>query len=85
MPTPLIVATIQTILASHNPLEEDPGGLYETCEELAGCDVNALLDRVRSVPEIRVKEHVGSQRALEMTRRAVELAGYRFTRPPKAL
>lgn len=36
MPTPAVITAIRAILAAHNQLEEGPGGLYETCDELAG-------------------------------------------------
>lgn len=53
-PTHAIVATIRGILESHNPLEEEPGGIYEVCEHLAGADADDLLARMRAVPPPRV-------------------------------
>jgi len=78
VPTPVagIVGMIRTILEDHNPLEEGAGGLYEICEAVAGSEVDALLDRLRAVPEVRLARHADSRRALESTRQAVERAGY---------
>ena len=33
-PTAKVVAAIQAILKLHNPLEEDPGGMYDQCDDL---------------------------------------------------
>lgn len=62
-PTHEIVATIRRVLSEHNPLEEDPGGLYEVCERLAGTEVDALVARVRARPEVRQARYVDSPRA----------------------
>ena len=80
-PTPnaQIVATIRAVLKAHNPIEEDPGGLYETCEELADTELDPLLDRLRTVPEVRLAPHSDSPRALESMREAVRRAGYRLS------
>lgn len=77
-PTRSIIATIQQILAAHNPVEEDPGGLYDTCEKLAGAELDALLDRLQAVPEVKVAEHSDSERALASMRETVARAGYRM-------
>ncbi|HET8934132.1 MAG TPA: hemerythrin domain-containing protein [Polyangiales bacterium] len=62
-PTHEILATIRTILIEHNPLEEDPGGLYELCEQLAGADLGALVERVKNTPEVPVATHFDGPRA----------------------
>jgi hypothetical protein len=64
-PTHEIVATIRDILNEHNPLEEDPGGLYQQCEELAGADIDALVERVKASPEVPVAKHYDGPRAHE--------------------
>lgn len=67
VPTPnrAIVATIGEILDGHNQLEEGPAGLYETCEELAEGEVDALLGRLRAVPAVPVAPHVDGPRVHE--------------------
>jgi Hemerythrin HHE cation binding domain len=77
-PTPQMIATLRTILDAHNPVEEGPGGLYETCETLAGTEMNALLERLRAVPEVKLAPLSDSPRALESMKQAVERAGYRL-------
>jgi hypothetical protein len=75
-PTPQIVAAIRTILASHNALEEGPGGVYEVCEELAGTEAEALLASLQAAPEVPVNAHVDGPRTMEAARRALARAGY---------
>jgi hypothetical protein len=75
-PTPAIVAAIRTILKSHNPIEEGPGGLYEECEALAGAEVDTILAQLRNAPEARVAAHIDPSKIIEATRRAVKQAGY---------
>lgn len=64
-PTHEILTTISEVLDEHNPLEEDPGGLYQLCEELVGADVEALVERVKRVPEVPVAKHFNGPRAHE--------------------
>jgi hypothetical protein len=75
-PTPQILAAIRAILASHNPLEEGPGGVYEVCERLAGSEAGALLARLRVAPEVAVSTHVDGPVVRKATRRAVARAGF---------
>jgi hypothetical protein len=62
-PTPEILAVIRDILEGHNQLEEQPAGVYELCEELAGTQAGALLGRLRAVPEVKVARHFDGPRA----------------------
>lgn len=64
-PTHEIIETIRSILDQHNPLEEDPGGLYEICEQLSGSDADGLLARLRAVAAVRVAAHVDGPRVHE--------------------
>ncbi|MDX1412379.1 MAG: hemerythrin domain-containing protein, partial [Nitrospirales bacterium] len=56
MPTPTrpIIDLIQTILHSHNLLEEGPGGVYEQCEETQGVEIEKLLTHLHEVPDVSV-------------------------------
>jgi len=75
-PTAAIASAIRTILERHNALEEGPGGVYETCERLAGPEVQELFAALIAAPEVSVNRHVDSPVVLEATRRAVLRAGY---------
>ncbi len=74
-PTPDVIATLRVVLSSHNPLEEEPGGLYETCEEVAGNEVDALLANLRAAPEVPVASHVDGPKVLSAVRRSLARTG----------
>lgn len=75
-PTPRVISAIRAILKLHNPGEEDPGGVYEGCEELAGAEADQILRHLQEAPEVRVLPHVDSPFVVEAARRALERAGY---------
>lgn len=81
VPTPdhALVAEIRALLHSHDAREEGPGGLYETCERLAGDEVSELLERVRRAPSVPAAPHfdgVGAKRTA-----AGALRGHGLTEP----
>ena len=75
-PTAAIAATIRRILEGHDRLEEDPGGVYEACEALAGDGAAALLERLRAVPAPRVSAHQSGPRVDAGVRAALARAGH---------
>jgi hypothetical protein len=77
-PTAPLVAAIRAILKAHNPIEEDPGGIYDQCEALAGAEGEQILRRLQNYSEVKVVPHVDSPFVMEATRRAVARAGYDF-------
>jgi hypothetical protein len=85
VPTPTlgIIATLREILEKHNPIEEGAGGLYEICQSLAGSEEEPLLDQLQSAREVRVAPHAEGPFVIEAMRRAVERAGYEFSRELK--
>jgi hypothetical protein len=80
IPTPkaAVIAGIRGILKEHNVLEEGPGGLYETCDELAGAEAAHLLARLQAAPEVAVLPHSDTPTVMSTVRRAMERAGYTF-------
>jgi hypothetical protein len=73
-----IVATMRDILAGHNALEEDPGGLYAACDRLLASDADAIVGEMASCPDVRVSPHNDGPAVLSSLRRALERAGYRL-------
>ena len=69
-PTVPVISAIRAILELHNPIEEDPGGMYEQCEELAGAELDKILRQLQEAPDVRVAPNVDNPNVLEMTRRA---------------
>lgn len=75
-PTHEITEALATLLARHNPLEEDEGGAYDQVEELTISSSAELLSRMRAAPDVPVAPHVDNERVqrhvaqlLEATRR----------------
>jgi hypothetical protein len=75
-PTPAIIATLRTILAAHNAVEEGPEGVYETCEQLVGVEADTLLAQLHAAPEVPVAHHADGPRVIDAIRRALARAGY---------
>ncbi|MGZ8495946.1 MAG: hemerythrin domain-containing protein, partial [Candidatus Binatia bacterium] len=75
-PTAPVVAAIRAILKAHNPIEENPGGIYDQCEELAGAEADQILRQLQNYSDVKVVPHVDSPFVMEATRRALARAGY---------
>ena len=75
-PTRAIGNTLRVLLKAHNPLEEGPGGLYESCEQLAGPQVDRLVAELRAVPEVKLAPNLDGPNVVEAARRALARAGY---------
>jgi hypothetical protein len=75
-PSPAIMATLRSILPSHNDLEEREGGVYDQFDRAAGGNTEAMLERLRTFPEVPVLPHNPRPGILDATRRALERAGY---------
>lgn len=62
-PTHAIVAEIRRILASHNPLEEDEGGMYDDLDRLLPpAEAQALAERMRATPDPAVAPYFDEPR-----------------------
>jgi hypothetical protein len=75
-PSRTVVAALRKILSDHNVLEESPGGLYETCEQLVGDEVESLLEQAKNAPAVPVNPYNDKSFVLEAARRAMARAGY---------
>lgn len=64
-PERALIGTLRGVLEEHNPLEEGEGGLYALCDRLAGREVDALIERMRRLPEVPVAKHFDSPRVRE--------------------
>jgi len=77
-PTVAIVATIRAVLKVHNTIEEGLGGLYKTCDELAGSEAAQLLAKLQAAPEVTVLPCSDGPAVMPAVQRALERAGYDF-------
>ena len=73
VPTPSheLVAEIRKILEPHNALEEDPGGLYETCDALLSGRAAEIVARMRAYPEVKVAAYNDGPRVLRTAEAAL--------------
>ena len=79
-PTPIIVATLRSILAVHDGIEEGAEGLYATCDRLLAPGVPAILAEVAAYPGVTVSPHNDAAGVMPAVDRALERAGYRLAR-----
>ena len=59
-PTPEVVERLLSVLRPHNALEEEAGGLYETCDRLLTQDAPAILEELRVFPSVPLAPHQDS-------------------------
>ena len=70
-PSPELVAEIRKILEPHNALEEDPGGLYQTCDALLGAGSAEIVERMRAYPPVKVAAYNDGPRVLRTAAEAL--------------
>jgi hypothetical protein len=51
------IGLIRSILRDHDPLEEEPGGLYEKVARVAERELPHLMDRVQAFPDVPTAPH----------------------------
>ncbi len=82
-PTGDELGRIASILAAHNPLEEEDGGLYEIVETVAGDELAQLMSSVNAIPAVRVMPNADSavvRSSIEQLVRQAEEGRRRFRR-----
>jgi len=75
-PTPAVIAALRAILVIHNQLEEGAGGLYETCDLLAGAQAEQIVAQLRNAPDVPAAPFNDSPKVMPAARRALARAGY---------
>lgn len=77
-PSPAVVRALRAVLAAHNPLEEGPRGVYETCEQLArdAGEAGELARQLREAPQVPTNPNLTNPRVMEAAKRALMRAGY---------
>ena len=57
-PTPDTVGKIVSVLGPHNRREEEPGGVYDACDEAVGpAEAERLVRELRGFPEVRLRPY----------------------------
>lgn len=75
-PQPRIVRAIRIVLTRHNPIEEAPGGVYDTCERLAGAAADELLAAIQATPQVPVKPHLDTPKVYAALGHALARASF---------
>jgi hypothetical protein len=75
-PSPMIISALRAILEGHDLIEEQPAGMYDRLEELTGPQIEELVARARTTPDVPVHPHNNAPFILDATRRALARAGY---------
>ena len=56
-PPPVVVRRLRAMLAVHDALEEDPNGVYDTCDRLLASESAALIETLSHFPAVRTAPH----------------------------
>jgi hypothetical protein len=74
-PTPVIVERILAVLGPHNRREEEPGGVYDACDEALGpVEGGRLVEELRAFPEVPLKAYNDGPEALAHIEATLELS-----------
>jgi hypothetical protein len=84
VPTPSreLVGELRSILAGHNVIEEGPEGLYELCDRLLAGEVEAVLDRLRRYPPVKVAPHFDGPGVCRTAEDALRISSLQGSRLP---
>lgn len=77
-PTKSLITAIRYVLEQHDLAEEEPGGLYDICENLTKGQSLTLLDQLKLTEPVPVHPLNPAPIALESAIRALERAGYQY-------
>lgn len=77
-PTFDLVKVIRYVVEKHDLAEEEPGGLYEICENLTAQHSEKILQQLYSAETVPVHPPNPTPIAIESARRALARAGYDF-------
>ncbi len=75
-PTPKIIQALQTVLRTHNALEEGPDGAYVECDALLEADAGRIIEEFESMKPVPMAKNTDIPLAMEAAGRALERAGF---------
>jgi hypothetical protein len=77
-PTMSIILTLKSVFETHNPLEENEGGLYDLFETMAGPETETMLTQLKAAPAVPVLPHNSKPDLLDLAKQALVRAGHEF-------
>ena len=81
-PTATIGAELRTILEPHNVVEEEPGGLYETCDALLADQATELVARMEACPAPKLNRYQDGPNVHRTAASALASSARQFDRKP---
>jgi hypothetical protein len=81
-PTPSIGAELRSILEPHDVVEEEPGGLYETCDTLLAGRAAELVQRMEACPPPRLNRYQDGPNVHRTAASALASSARQFDRKP---
>ncbi len=79
-PTPTIVGRIRALLDVHNVMEEEDGGVYAQCDELAHGRHVDLLEELRNARPVKVAPYQDGPRGFASIERLLRATGREWNR-----
>lgn len=73
-----VIKVIRHILDRHDLAEEEPGGMYDVCENLTKAYTEELLEELKNIPPTPVHPPKKEDYVLEAAKRVVKRAGYDY-------
>jgi hypothetical protein len=70
------------VLEPHNAVEEEPGGLYETCDQLLAPEAAGLLERIGAYPAVKTAPHNDGPAVFRTAVEALRGSSRQAERPP---
>ncbi len=77
-PSPSLIKVLRHLMEQHDIKEEEPGGMYDICENLTHDQTNEILEELTATKVVPMHPHNLAPFALEAARRAVNRAGYDY-------
>lgn len=77
-PTDDIVKVLRHILEKHDILEEEPGGMYDVCENLTHRETQSILEQLENTTDVPMQSHNAATYAFESAKRSLERAGFNY-------
>jgi hypothetical protein len=72
-PSPALAAELRIILDPHELIEEEPGGVYDRCEELLAARALELVEKMRTYPPVKVAAYFDGPRVVRTAADALAL------------
>lgn len=77
-PTLDVIKVVRIILDEHDLLEEEPGGMYDICEQLTEFETDHIIKQLEATSEVPVHPPNEAVYAMQAAKNALRRAGYDY-------